>query len=73
MHPQRGTKALIRHVHNHHEAEWKLLLAASSRSTKSQRAETLVEAFTLSKKIQQQYYHIVVPTFTLYALGISDR
>ena len=77
VHPQHGTKAWIRRLHKGHEAGWKLILAASSRSAlaKSQRAEALFEAFTLSKKLRQQY-HIVVPTFTWYALctvlGISD-
>ena len=51
MHPQRGTKPLIRYAHKDHEAEWELVFAAKSRSAqaKSQRAEALVEAFTSSK------------------------
>ena len=54
VNPQRGTKALTRHLHKDHEAERKLVLAVSSRSaqTKSQRAEELVESFILSKKLQ---------------------
>ena len=57
LYPQRSTKALIRQLYKYHEAEWKLVLAASSSSAQaeSQRAEALVEAFTLSKKLQQQY------------------
>ena len=52
VHPQRGTKPLIRHLRKDHKAEWKLVLAASNKlaQAKSQRAETLVEAFTLSEK-----------------------
>ena len=58
VHPQRETQALIRRLHKDHEAERKLVLGASSRSAqaKSQRAEALVEAFTLQKKIA-----VVVP------------
>ena len=68
VHPQHGTKALIRHLHKDHEAEWKLVLAASHRSVqaKSQRAEALVEAFILSKKLQEPkllvHTQVVVPT-----------
>ena len=54
VNPQRGTKALTRHLHKDHEAERKLVLAAGIRSaqTKSQRAEKVVESFILSKKLQ---------------------
>ena len=49
VHPQRATKALTRLLHRGHDAERKLILAASSRSAqaKSQRAEARAEAFTL--------------------------
>ena len=66
VHRQRGTKALIRHLHKDHEAEWKLVHAASSRSAQaeSQRAEALVEAFTL--RIQKT--RAVVRTTLLFLL-----
>ena len=49
VHPQHGTKALIRHLHKDHKVEWKLILATTSRSAqaKSQRAEALIEACIL--------------------------
>ena len=37
--PQRGTKSVIRHLHKDHEAEWKLVLAASSRSAQAEESE----------------------------------
>ena len=42
---------MIKLLHKDHEAEWRLVLAVSSRSAqaKSQYAEALVEAFILSK------------------------
>ena len=68
VHPQHGTKALIRYLHKNHEAELKLVLAASNRSAqaKSQRAVALVEAFFRSKKLR----YLVVPTL-LFLLTCS--
>ena len=47
VHPQHGTKALVSIWRKDNEAEWKLILAASSRpaQVKSKRAEALVQAF----------------------------
>ena len=69
VHPQRGTKALVRHLHNDHETEGKLVLDACSKSAqaKRQRVEALVEVFILSITAAVVLYHIVVPTFTWYA------
>ena len=75
-HRQRGTKALIRYFHKDHNEEWKLVIAASSRSAqaKSQRAEALVDAFTLSKNYGSSttLLFLLLPG-TWYALGIADR
>ena len=51
VHPQRRIKVLIISLHKDPEAEWKLVLVATSRSerAKSQRAEAFVEAFAMSK------------------------
>ena len=45
LYTHNDAKALIRHLHNDHKAEWKMDLAASRRSAhaKSQGAEVLVE------------------------------
>ena len=55
MHPQRGFKALTKHLPKDYEkVEGKLVLAASSRSAqaKSQLVEVLVESFILPPKRQ---------------------
>jgi len=46
LYTHNGTKALIRHLQKDHQAEWKLVLAARSRSAmaKTRRAAALVEA-----------------------------
>ena len=72
VHPQRGTKAFIRHWHKDHDAEWKLVPAASSRAAqvKSQRAEALVEALFLLKNYRSTTLLFLL---TWYALGVSVR
>ena len=76
QYPPHGTKALIRQLHKDHEAGWQLLLAVSSKpaQAKSQRAEALVDAFTLSKNYGSSttLLFLLLPG-TWYALGIADR
>ena len=61
QYPPHGTTALIRDLLKDHEAEWKLLHAASSKSAqaKSQRARALVEAFIRSKKLLRTMFYLV--------------
>ena len=67
--PQRGAKSLIRSLHKGHEAEWKLVPAARSRSAQAEESARRGTRRGTIKNMQQ--YHIASPTFTWYALGIS--